>query len=209
LHLLALACGVRLPSHSDTLGEVLDAPDAGELIDWLRMRPLVHAEVIAGESFLLVHAGVLPAWSGSAAQSHAAEVEAVLQSDRWRDFILDLYGDEPSIWDEALSGNARLRFIVNSFTRLRFCDAQGVLDLKTKEGAGAAPARFMPWFECPGRQATDTTIVFGHWSTLGLVNEPRLLGLDTGCVWGGALTAVRLENRALVQVACPRYRVPG
>ncbi len=209
LHLLALAAGVKRAGSADTLSEILDAPDAVELIDWLRRRPLAHSAKVEGESFLMVHAGVLPQWSVEDALSRAAEVETVLSGQDWRVFMADLYGDQPNRWDNALEGHDRLRLIVNSFTRLRFCSAEGVLDLKTKEGAEHAPLGYLPWFDIPKRRADGSTILFGHWSTLGLVNRPRLIGLDTGCVWGGALTAIRLENRALAQVACPQYRAPG
>jgi bis(5'-nucleosyl)-tetraphosphatase (symmetrical) len=209
LHLLALACGVKRTHASDTLDEILGAPDAHELIEWLRRRPLAHVERIGEKQFLMVHAGILPDWSVEDTLARAGEVGRVLESDLWRDFLRDVYGDQPERWAESLTGHARLRVIVNCLTRLRFCNPDGVLDLKTKEGADHAPPGFVPWFEVPGRKAAATTIVFGHWSTLGLVNRPNLVGLDTGCVWGGALTAVRLENRALVQVACPQYRAPG
>jgi bis(5'-nucleosyl)-tetraphosphatase (symmetrical) len=209
LHLLALACGVRRPSHADTLDEILAAPDAEELIDWLRHQPLVHAETLGSEEFLMVHAGLPPQWSAQIARLRAAEVEAALASADWQDFVADLYGDQPARWEPGLAGHERLRLIVNYCTRMRFCKPDGTLDLDSKEGVDRVPAGFAPWFDLPERAASATTIVFGHWSTLGLLCRGNLLGLDTGCVWGGALTAVRLDNRSLYQVACPQYRAPG
>ncbi|MGA2550133.1 MAG: symmetrical bis(5'-nucleosyl)-tetraphosphatase [Burkholderiaceae bacterium] len=209
LHLLALAAGAKRPHSADTLGEILDAPDAADLIDWLRRRPLAHLEVVGDEPILMVHAGLLPSWSVKEGCERAHEVEVVLAGSGWQEFMGLMYGDEPLRWDPLLTGPRRLRMIVNAFTRLRFCTQDGLLDLQTKEGAGQAPEGYMPWFEIPDRKAESHTIVFGHWSTLGLVNRPHVLGLDTGCVWGGSLTAVRLEDRVLTQVACPQYRVPG
>jgi len=209
LHLLAAWLGVRPLSSADTLAEVLGAPDAADLIDWVRHKPLAHRLKFAGETFLLVHAGVLPTWSAADALTRASEVEHALRHTDWAQFIGHMYGDKPDRWDDGLQGFERLRLIVNAFTRMRFCSDEGVLDLKTKEGAQSAPPGYKPWFEVPGRRAADTTILFGHWSTLGWVEQSNLLGLDTGCVWGGMLTAVRLEDRHRVQIQCPQYRRPG
>ena len=209
LHLLASWAGVRPLGRADTLAQVLDAPDAPELIDWVRHRPLAHRLKIGEENFLLVHAGVLPSWSATDALARAQEVESALQGSNWVQFISDMYGDEPDHWDNGLRGVERLRFIVNAFTRMRFCTADGVLDLKTKEGAGREPPGYLPWFEVPERRAMDTTVIFGHWSMLGWIEQSHLLGLDTGCVWGNTLTAVRLTDRSRVQVACPQYQRPG
>ncbi len=209
LHLLALAAGARKPGKHDTLDEILDAPDATELLDWLRQRPLAHHEVVAGQPHLLVHAGLLPIWSVQEALVHADEVASALRAHDWRSFFLHMYGDEPSAWSDELGGYERLRVAVNALTRLRFCDASGVMDLKSKEGAGAAPPGFQAWFDIASRRSADTTVVFGHWSTLGLLLRQKLIGLDSGCVWGGALTAVRLPDRQTVQVACPQYQRPG
>jgi len=161
--------------------------------------------------WLCVHAGVVPQWNRDETLARAAEVEAMLRSDALDEFLHQMYADEPLRWSPALEGNERLRFIINVLTRIRFVDASGALDLKTKEGAGGAPSGFYPWFEAPGRRTAGVPIAFGHWSTLGLVNRPELLALDTGCVWGGSLTAVRVDGgrREVVQVACEQAQAPG
>ena len=209
LHLLASWAGVRPLGRADTLAQVLDAHDAPELIDWVRHKPLAHRLKIDDEDFLMVHAGVLPEWSATDALVRAQEVESALQSPGWMQFVSQMYGDKPDHWDNGLRGVERLRFIVNAFTRMRFCTAEGVLDLKTKEGADRQPPGYLPWFDVPGRRALDTTVIFGHWSMLGWIERSHLLGLDTGCVWGNTLTAVRLTDRNRVQVACPQYQRPG
>jgi len=139
----------------------------------------------------------------------ANEVATVLRSEHWLDFLGAMYGNEPLRWEDSLQGNDRLRCIVNALTRLRFCTAEGEMEFQTKEGLGQTPAGYMPWFEVPNRRSQDTTIVFGHWSTLGLVLQPNVIGLDTGCVWGGQLSALRLHDRALIQVDCPQHQKPG
>lgn len=214
LHLVAAAAGVRRIGAQDTLDDVLAAPDRDELIDWVRRRPLAHAATLASadgpRSVLMTHAGVLPAWSVADALARAAEVEAVLRGPDWQALIAHMYGDLPDRWDEGLAGYERLRFIINAFTRMRLVSAaEGRLEFKTKEQVHRAPPGFVPWYDVPGRRAAGTLVVFGHWSAQGLVDRPDVVGLDTGCVWGGALTAVHLENRALVQVSCPQYRRPG
>lgn len=203
LHLLAAAAGERKLRRSDTLAEILDAPDAQDIIDWVRHRPLAHA----AEGHLMVHAGVLPGWKVDDVMARAAEVEAVLRGPDWKRFMASMYGDEPAAWRNGLRGADRLRVIVNALTRLRFCSAKGVMEFETKSEADNAPAGFMPWFEVPGRRTAGTPIVFGHWSTLGLKLTRDLLALDTGCVWGGQLTAVRLQDRALAQIDCAE--MPG
>ncbi|MDB5796703.1 MAG: apaH [Paucimonas sp.] len=205
LHLLAAAHGIRKPHGQDTLHDILEAPDCGELLDWLRQQPLARMH----EGHLVVHAGVLPQWTVPQVLALSREVEDVLQGPHWLDFLAHMYGNTPEQWDDSLRGHERLRCIVNALTRLRFCDAGGRMEFQTKEGAGAAPPGYMPWFEVPGRKTAGTPIVCGHWSTLGLVMRPDLLALDTGCVWGGKLSAVRLHDRALFQVDCERYREPG
>lgn len=207
LHLLAVACGGRRAHRSDTLGEVLDSPERGAWLEWLRARRMA---VVEG-GWLCVHAGVVPQWDRDETLARAAEVEAMLASEALDEFLHAMYADEPVRWSESLAGHERLRFIINVLTRIRFVDAQGRLDLKTKEGAGGAPEGFYPWFDAPGRRTAGVPMAFGHWSTLGLVNRPDLLGLDTGCVWGGALTAVRVDGgrRDVVQVACEQAQVPG
>lgn len=205
LHLLAAAAGARKLRRGDTLQQVLDAPDRRELIDWLRARPLAHLQ----GDYLLVHGGVVPAWDALETVARAREVQAVLRSPDWADFMSVMYGDEPSRWDDSLHGDDRLRAIVNVLTRMRYIGADGRLDLASTEHPDHAPAGLSPWFEMPGRRSAGKTIVFGHWSTLGLVNRPNLVALDTGCVWGGCLSAMRLETRQLFQVPCPRTAAPG
>ena len=207
LHLLALAAGVRRPKQGDTLGDVLRAPDRDGLIDWLRHRRMACLE----SGWLCVHAGVVPQWNVDDVLARAGEVESVLRSAELGSFLEQMYGDGPTIWSNRLSGVERIRFIVNVLTRIRFCSLAGELDLQTKEGANAAPTGQHPWFSVPGRRSTGQPIAFGHWSTLGLISQSDLLGLDTGCVWGGALTAVRVDNgrRDMVQVPCPESQRPG
>jgi bis(5'-nucleosyl)-tetraphosphatase (symmetrical) len=205
LHLLAVAAGIRPMHRSDTLAEILAAPDAAELIDWVRRRPLAHLE----NGHLMVHAGVLPQWSAQRTLEVGAEVQQVLSGPRWMDFVRVMYGNEPARWDEGLSGADRLRVIVNALTRLRFCTPDGTMDFRAKQGADSPPPGHLPWFDVPGRASDDVTVVFGHWSTLGLVMRPNLLALDTGCVWGGALTAVRLGDRGIAQVRCAAAMRPG
>ena len=206
LHLLAVAAGVQPRSKSDTLDEILAAPDCDELMAWLRQRPL--AKRIGHH--LLVHAGVLPQWTAEQALELAAEVEAALRGPNWVSFLSQMYGNEPAQWSDSLSGMARLRCNVNAFTRLRLCTADGVMDFKEKE-SGSAPAgsSLMPWFDVPGRRTLGVTVVFGHWSALGLILRPNLVGLDSGCVWGGKLTAICLDDRSLLEVDCPEYQKPG
>lgn len=205
LHLLAAAHGIRKLHRSDTLDEILNAPDRDELLDWLRHRPLA----LCQQDHLFVHAGVLPQWSATKTLSLAREVADVLQGPNWVDFLREMYGNQPLHWDDALTGNDRLRCIVNALTRLRFCDKNGTMELAAKESTGISLPGYLPWFDAPQRQTEDVTVVFGHWSTLGLIQRPNLIGLDTGCVWGGKLTAVRLADRALLQVSCPQAQRPG
>jgi len=200
LNLLAVAHGVRLPHASDTLTEILDAPDRSRWLDWLRHQRLAVYE----HGWLMVHAGVAPQWDLPTTLALAAEVEQVLQGAEVGAFLSAMYGDQPARWDDALRGMERLRFIVNVLTRARFVSADGTLDLLTKEGAGATPAGHFAWFEAPGRRTQGVPIAFGHWASLGLINRPDLLALDTGCVWGRQLTAVRIEGntREVIQVEC-------
>ena len=214
LHLLALAQGARALHRNDTVGDILQAADRPALLDWLRWQRLAILEQIDGHPVLMVHAGVLPDWTCDQTLARAAEVEQVLRSDAAGDFLKQLYGDEPAVWQEALQGVPRWRMIVNVLTRLRFCDAAGRMEFATKESAGAAPAGYQPWFEVPGRQTGKLTVAFGHWSTLGPLQRQDVLALDTGCVWGGCLSAMRLGGnmcadgseplaRELIQVKCP------
>jgi bis(5'-nucleosyl)-tetraphosphatase (symmetrical) len=213
LHLLAVAVGARKTSRSDTLDEILAAPDRDALIAWLRRRPLalfVDATSACQGRFLLVHAGVAPQWTAAQTMALAAEVESVLRGDHWIEFLGQMYGNEPDRWDDSLTGIARLRCIVNALTRMRLCWPDGRMDFAHKESdQGPEGSDLLPWFDVPGRRTLDVTVVFGHWSALGLVLRPNLVGLDSGCVWGGKLTAVCLNDRALLQVDCPEYREHG
>jgi bis(5'-nucleosyl)-tetraphosphatase (symmetrical) len=203
LHLLAVAAGVQQASRSDTLDEILAAPDRDELIAWLRRRPLA----MFVDAHLLVHAGVPPQWSAEQTMRLAAEVEEVLRGDGWVEFLAQMYGNQPDRWDDRLEGIERLRCIVNALTRMRLCCPDGRMDFLHKESdKGPEGSSLLPWFDVPGRRTADVTVVFGHWSALGLVLRPNLVGLDSGCVWGGKLTAVCLDDRALLQVDCPEYR---
>lgn len=211
LHLLAVAHGVRRPHRRDTLRDILEAPDRPAWIDWLRGQSLA----IQSQGWLLVHAGVAPQWDLARTLALAEEVHEVLRGPALGDFLHVMYGNEPDLWDDALLGASRCtdrwRFTVNVLTRIRYCTAQGRLDFDAKEDLQRAPAGLLPWFEVPGRASAGVPIAFGHWSTLGLINRPDLLALDTGCVWGGCLTAVRVDGgrREVVQVECAQAQVPG
>lgn len=207
LHLLAVAEGAQRLKRQDTLGEILDAPDREGLLGWLRARRLAAYD----DGWLLVHAGVVPQWDRKTTIALAAEVEAELRGESRADFLRVMYGDSPLRWSDELAGVERLRFIVNALTRMRFCNERGRLELLTKAGVDGAPRGYLPWFDVPGRLTAGTPIAFGHWSTLGLIDTPGLLSLDTGCVWGGALTAVRVDGgrRDVCQVRCAQVRSPG
>jgi bis(5'-nucleosyl)-tetraphosphatase (symmetrical) len=209
LHLLATAHGVRRPHRSDTVGDILDAPDRDALLDWVRSRPLAAFE----HGWLMVHAGVLPQWDVDQTLALAGEVQAALRGPDWVDFLHGMYGNQPDLWSESLRGAERLRVVVNALTRLRFCTAQGVMEFDTKDRADQAPAGFMPWFDVPGRRTEGVPVAFGHWSTLGAVQREAVLPLDTGCVWGGCLTAARLGaapgSSERIAVRCAQVRQPG
>ena len=209
LHLLAVSQGIRPPHRSDTLDDILQAPDRPALLDWLRHRPLALRE----QGWLMVHAGVLPAWDVAQTLALAHELETVLRSADWVAFLHEMYGNQPTRWRDDLQGSARLRVIVNALTRLRFCSADGEMEFETKDGADAAPPGFMPWFDVPARRTAGVAVAFGHWSTLRNVRRERLLPLDTGCVWGGCLTAARVGPQAgaveCIEVRCARAQKPG
>jgi bis(5'-nucleosyl)-tetraphosphatase (symmetrical) len=203
LHALAVACGAREPHKSDTLHELLAAPDAPELLDWLRHRELA----IFRDGLLMVHAGVLPQWDTPKTIALCAEIMPAIRSKGQKDaknFFQSMYGNASHAWRDDLRCEERSRVIINALTRLRFCSAEGEMEFATKEGAGAAPVGYMPWFDVPGRLTADITVAFGHWSTLGLINRPNLIALDTGCVWGGCLSAMRVDGgrREVIQVKC-------
>lgn len=229
LHLLAVSQGVRKLHRGDTVTDILQAPDRDALLDWLRWRPMALRE----EGVLMVHAGVLPQWSADQTLAVAGEVEAVLRGADWGAFMHQMYGNRPDQWHEGLKGADRLRVIVNALTRLRYCTPDGRMEFETKAGGlHEAPAGYMPWFDVPGRRTAVDVVAFGHWSTLGWLNRPDILSLDTGCVWGGALSAVKLgrsgnersagpsqasphrsrwdtSDRELIQVPCEQAQVPG
>jgi bis(5'-nucleosyl)-tetraphosphatase (symmetrical) len=199
LYLLMVAeGGARYRASDDTLQAILDAPDAGELLLWLRQQRLCHVE----NGYCLVHAGLLPGWTAAQARVLSAEVEAALRGPDYSEFMRHLWGSEPAAWSDELCGWPRLRVIVNAMTRMRFCTPAGVMDFKSKGESCNAPAGHLPWFDVPGRLSADSVLVTGHWSALGLLLRPDLLALDSGCLWGGPLTALRLEDRQVFQVPC-------
>jgi bis(5'-nucleosyl)-tetraphosphatase (symmetrical) len=200
LYLLMAAEGFGKPGKQDTLGPVLTAPDRDELLAWLRQQRLCHQE----NGYFLVHAGLLPQWSAAQARALGGEVEALLSGENYRDLLAHMWGSEPLAWTNELSGWERMRVIVNAMTRMRFCSKDGVMELRAKGEAANAPPGFMPWFDVPGRRSADTVLVTGHWSALGLKIRPDLLALDSGCLWGGHLTAVRLPDHQVFQVDCAR-----
>ena len=204
LHLLAVAHGIRKPHRSDTLSDILNAPDRAELLDWLRQRPLAILE----QDHLLVHAGIFPQWTAEQTIALAQEVQDILRGPNWLDFLMQMYGNTPDQWNDNLQGVERWRCIINGLTRMRFCSIDGVMDFASKEGMAGAPNGYLAWFDVPDRKSKDTPVVFGHWSTLGLLSRPNLISLDTGCVWGGKLTAISLNDRHLIQIACPQQQRP-
>ncbi len=195
---MAVHAGIGKLHSTDTLDEVLNATDREELIHWLRQQKLAHHE----NGHLLVHAGVLPAWTADQAVALAREVETVLCGENYVDFIEHMYGNNPHGWSDDLEGYERLRTITNAFTRLRICSPQGKMEFKFKGEVPNIPEGYLPWFEVPKRKTRDTTVIFGHWSALGLVRRKHVIALDTGCLWGGPMSAVRLEDRQLFQVDC-------
>lgn len=208
LHLLAVACGCRTARRSDTLEEVLRAPDRDALLEWLAARPLAHFE--AGD--LLVHAGVVPQWTVETTLAVAREVESALRSDP-RHLFEHMYGDEPDHWSADLEGTDRLRFAINVLTRMRLCTTEGRINLHLKGKPPAAGSPWLPWFDVDSRRTRNDRVVFGHWSALGLIVRDDVIGVDSGCVWGGALTAIDLDRtgaggRPPVSVPCAGYQSP-
>jgi bis(5'-nucleosyl)-tetraphosphatase (symmetrical) len=208
LHLLALAFGSRRKAkEGDTLDDVLAAPDRDQLLEWLLGRPLAVYDEPRGD--FLVHAGLAPDWTPRVAAKLAREVEAVLREDA-RTLFDGMYGNKPERWNDNLRGMDRLRFVINAFTRMRFCSADGAIDLKMKAAPGEQPEHLYAWFDTPGRKSSGVRVICGHWSTLGYRRRADLLALDTGCIWGGALTAVNLDaDEPPVQLACQSHQVPG
>ncbi len=208
LHLLAIDAGYSKLRNSDTLAPLLAAADREELLQWLRYRPLLHIDT--GLDICMLHAGLPPQWDILQARQHAVEVETTLQGSQWKTFFKYMYGNQPDSWHEYLQGWERLRFIVNCFTRLRYCSAVGAMDFRAKGEPGSQPAGLIPWFEITGRKSRDSRILFGHWSTLGLLQTDNICAIDTGCLWGGNLTAVQLDgNMKITGISCPVQRVPG
>lgn len=195
LHLLAVAAGVRKQGKSDTLDSILNAPDCQELIDWVRHRPLAHY----AQGHLMVHAGVLAKWTTKKTMALASEVQTALRSPDWKDMLESMYGNEPVHWKDKFNGGKRLRVIINALTRIRMCTRQGHLEFSHK-GPPDHSSGLLPWFDVPERATRDTPIVFGHWSTLGLMIRRDAICLDTGCVWGRQLTALRLHDHRLLQI---------
>jgi bis(5'-nucleosyl)-tetraphosphatase (symmetrical) len=204
LHLLIVAAGHRPMHRRDTLEAILEAPDRDELLDWLRRRPLV----VQDGPLLLVHAGLLPSWTAADALRLSREVETVLASAAYDDFLRDLYGDEPARWNDELTGHERLRVIVNAFTRLRFCSADDAMELNEKRSPRHSLPGFAPWFAHPERKSAGVTILCGHWSALDLMLAPNVMMLDSGCLWGGTLTAVRVDDGRVFQVPSRTAIVP-
>jgi bis(5'-nucleosyl)-tetraphosphatase (symmetrical) len=216
LHLLAVHYGVRQPGRRDTLDALLQAPDRNSLLDWLRHQRLAMHETIGDSDLLMVHAGVLPGWSAPKTIALAKEVETALQGAEVHEFFREMYGNAPESWSEGLTGAERLRVIVNALTRLRFCTPAGAMEFKHSGGLDTAPSGFVPWFDTPGRLTASSIVAFGHWSTLGWLNRGDVWPLDSGCVWGGCLSALRVSPRnaaapatELIQVRCEASQEPG
>ena len=190
LHLLAIDAGIRATKGLDTLRPILDAPDKKELLDWLRHRPMA----LSNGKVLTVHAGVLPQWDLQQTIECAQEVEKALRKKSYKDFLANMYGNTPTKWSNSLKGYERLRVITNALTRIRFCTPAGTMEFNSKEGFENGPKGYIPWFKTPKRKTKDALIYFGHWSTLGLLRYQNVIGLDTGCVWGGKLTAMEIPD---------------
>ncbi|MES2353839.1 MAG: symmetrical bis(5'-nucleosyl)-tetraphosphatase [Pseudomonadota bacterium] len=201
LHLLAVAAGLKKLRKGDTVADVLSAPDRDELLEWLRCRPLMYAD----NGYAMVHAGLLPSWTVEKALLLAKEVEAVLCGPDYHQVLAHMYGNQPAKWDDSLTGFDRLRVVINAMTRLRFVTPEGQMEFDLKGEVDAAPPGYLPWFEVSKRQSQGAPVIFGHWSALGLKITPNIIALDSGCIWGGQLTAMRLEDRAVFQVSCDGY----
>ena len=190
LHLLAIDAGLRKTKGLDTVQPILNAPDRAELMDWLRHRPMA----LSNGKVLTVHAGVLPQWDLQQTIECAQEVEKALRKKSYKDFLANMYGNTPSKWSSSLKGYERLRVITNALTRIRFCTPAGTMEFASKEGFENGPKGYIPWFKIPKRKTQDSLVYFGHWSTLGLLRHHNVIGLDTGCVWGGKLTAMEIPD---------------
>lgn len=208
LHLLSVSAGIRKSKRGDTIDDILAAPDAADLIEWIRHRPLAHFD----DGMLMVHAGVLPQWDVTLTLELADELQRALRAPSWKETLAGLYGNEPNRWKPGLKGIERLRVTCSALTRMRFCTVDGVMDFTSSGTLASTPSGCMPWFDVPSRKSADVTVVFGHWAALGLMMRDNLIGLDSGCVWGEKLSAVRLARdpaqRTLTQVDCDSCGVP-
>lgn len=205
LHLLALDSGIRKTKGLDTVQPILDAPDRAELIHWLRHRPMA----LSNGKVLTVHAGVLPQWDLQQTIECAQEVEKALRKKSYKDFLANMYGNTPTKWSNSLKGYERLRIITNALTRIRFCTPTGTMEFESKEGFEDGPKGYIPWFKTPKRKTQDSLIYFGHWSTLGLLRQENVIGLDTGCVWGGKLTAMEIPDSGKPSKGLKMIQVDG
>ena len=199
LHLVTQHEGFAKPRKYDTFTDVLDAPDRRALVDWLRARPLMHVDA----DHAMVHAGLLPQWSIARALGLAGEVESALKARSYREFLANMYGNEPARWRDDLAGYDRLRVIVNAMSRLRLVTPDGTMEFNHKLGLANLPAGYVPWYDAPGRASRGERVIFGHWAALGLLLREDVICLDSGCVWGRALTALRLEDQRVFQLDCP------
>jgi bis(5'-nucleosyl)-tetraphosphatase (symmetrical) len=210
LHLLAMHLGLHPLKHGDTVQDILQAPDRNALMHWLRHQSMA----LQYDGVLMVHAGVLPQWSVLQTLQLAGEVESVLRGDGWAHFIAQMYGNQPAAWHDQLQGIERLRVVVNALTRLRFCTPEGEMEFAHHRGVDETPAGYVPWFDVPGRQTADHTVAFGHWSALKPLHRADVLELDTGCVWGGCLSALQLHahgpgQHQRIEVACRQANHSG
>ena len=210
LHLIAASKNIRPISNKDTIKEILTADDADELINWLKSRPLLLTDTDLG--FTMVHAGIAPQWTLDAAKNFAKECESILQNEKIDDFLMHMYGDTPNIWSDSIEGYARQRFIINCFTRIRFCTINGTLDLDVKVAPGSQKKSLIPWYALPNRKTIDNKIIFGHWSTIHLGSENNfkkynVYPIDTGCLWGGQLTAMRLDDEKIFSVTSEQSKL--
>ncbi len=216
LHLLAVAHGVKKTGKGDTIDDILNAPDREEMLSWLASQSMGILEDTPIGKLLMVHAGVLPAWTAEQVVSLGKEVHDAMKADP-ASFFSSMYGNKPNQWTDSLDGDDRLRVVVNALTRIRLCHADGSMDFSVKEGAAKAPAGMTPWFDLPDRRTADVTVAFGHWSTLGLQLRDNLVSLDTGCIWGGCLSALKIDSGGktsspapeVIQIKCDQEQVPG
>ncbi|MCX7067658.1 MAG: symmetrical bis(5'-nucleosyl)-tetraphosphatase [Methylococcales bacterium] len=206
MHLLAVSCIERTNNKKDALNQVLESSDSLELIDWLRHQPLFHYN----NNFCLVHAGLPPQWDFKKTKKMALIAEQALRRPDYQNFLKQMYGNKPNLWSSSLKGTAQLRFIVNCFTRMRYCDEDGRLDFANSGPVGSQPSNLLPWFDVPNRKNADMRIIFGHWSTLGYYEGTNCYAIDTGCLWGGQLTALKLDNPVQrISIDCPGYKKPS